>query len=288
MELRQNHFEQNLMKTVALLGFVRFLIALFLNKLSVDGYPDLILDIGACLIFLLVFVLASKGAKTIWFIIFFYIPLISLLLISFYIHNGLMSSTEVNAFALVIIFCLTSKGRWPIIFTSVFLIGVLAVLFLVESDNLKGLDTSEYFTNTFTLLIISLAVIWLTYHAKKVFDSSHEALLATNSELTLVTQDLRSKHETLNEQNQHLNQLKTELEEKILARTTALKSQKEVIEEYMQLTLIELMKPYEKTAERIKNLEVSKNDEINQLIIESGQKLDREINKIKEKLGSNG
>lgn len=286
MNSQEGQFERNLIRTVALIGLVRFMLALSVNDPEVDGYQDLYLDVAAFIIFALGFGLISKNVGNRWLVALFYLPLIIMMLISFYLFDGLTSSGEINSFALVIIFCLTTKGRWPIIFTSVFLIGVFVVLFLVEPNNLKASTAPEYYTDTFTLLVISLAVIWLIYHAKKGFDTRHEALLETHTKLSSSTEDLTSQHQLLNQQNQRLTQLKEELEEKVFHRTEALKAQKETIQEYMQLTLIELMKPYQKTTEKIKALELEENDELNQLIIDSGKQLESEIKKIKKRLAT--
>ncbi|MDW3191558.1 MAG: hypothetical protein R8G66_04315 [Cytophagales bacterium] len=287
MEGEKDLFERNLIKTVTLIGLVRFMIALYVNEPSVDGYPDLFLDIGACLIFATGFVLVLKNVAYQWLIAFFYGPLIAMLLISFYVHNGLHSSAEVNSFALVIIFCLTSRRWWPLILTSTFLLGIFFVLYLVEADNLNGSDHSEYYTSTFSLLVISLAIVWITYHAKKTFSYSHQELRSTHSELSNRSETLQSQNELLNQQHQRLTRLKEELEEKVLDRTDALKAQQSTIQAYMQLTLNELMEPYEKTANKIRALESEQQDELDQLIIASGKQLKLEIDKIRERLISN-
>ena len=286
MEISNNQFEQNLIKTVALVGLVRFLIALFVNEPEVDGLPDLYLDIASCFVFGLTFILTSARVNSRWLLVCFYFPLIALLLISFYVHNGLASEAEINSFALVIIFCLTSQGRWPLIFTTIFLSGTFAVLYMVEPDNIANQGPPIYYSGTFTLLVISLAIIWLTYHAKKVFDGSHQALRSTKMRLISRSDELLTKHELLNLQYKNLNQLQAELEEKILERTDQLKAQKDAIQLYVRLTLVELMKPYEQTISHIRQLEAQNPDELTQLIRESGKKLELEVEKIKKRLAA--
>ncbi|WP_462251298.1 hypothetical protein [Ekhidna sp.] len=281
---RQNSFERGIIKVVSLIGVVRFIIALFVNKPSVHGYADLYLDISSLIVFLIGFLLIQFKSKRRWLVSLFFIPLMILLWLSFYFHNGLTSSTEVNAFAIVVVLSLTMQRRLPILFVGIFIIGVFVTLSIVEPKNIEYLDPSDYYTTTFTLLFISLAIIWMTFHAKNVFTASRNKLKDINQKLVVQSEEIKQKNKQLREQNEKLNQLKSELEKKVLERTKKLNEQKSSIEEYLQLTMIELIKPYEKTISTIQKLENPNEDYLIKLIIESGEKLEIEINNLKTRL----
>lgn len=281
---QHNRFERGILKVIALIGLVRFSIALILNDTLSDGYTDFYMDLATALVFLIGFILLLQRSSNKLLIAFFFAPLILLLWISFYFFDGLASSNEINAFAIVIILSLTIQGRLTWVFVGTFLLGVFLVLFFVERDNLTHLNPSDYHTGTATLLLVTLANIWMTFHAKNKFDSSRQELKNTNQELKERAEEIMNKKEELTAQNKKLNTLKSELEEKVLARTDELMKQKEAIEQYLQLTLNELMRPYEQTITAINDLVNTNNDEMIEMMKVSGLRLAEEVEKLKERL----
>lgn len=279
-----NRFERGILKVIALIGLIRFSIALLLSDPVADGYSDLYLDIATALVFLAGVVLVHFKADNKWIIGFFFVPLILLLWVSFYFNNGLASSGEINAYAIAIILCLTVQGRLPWIFIGIFLLGVFVVLYFVEQENLASLDTLVISKGTTTLLLITLANIWMTFHAKNVFDKSRVDLSKTNKNLKERTEEIQEKREELTKQNTELIRLKNELEVKVLERTEKLQTQRISIEEYLKLTLTELIAPYEKTVNAIKQLENPESDEMITMIVESGIKLEVEVEKLRTRL----
>ncbi len=280
----QDRFERGIIKVVALIGLLRFTIALIEDIYVKDGNADLYLDIASFGVFLVGFLLIQFNSSNKWIVTFFFVPLMILLWLSFYFHNGLASSTEVNAFAIVLVLSLTTKGRLPLIFVSIFLLGVFAVLAIVEPKNIEYLAPSEYYTFTFTLLFVSIAIIVMTFHAKNVFILSRRKLKDINQAFIERSEESKQKNRLLLQQNEKLNLLRSELEEKVLERTKILQNQKDSIEEYLRLTTSELIKPYQETIESIKKLKNPNDDQLIHLIKDSGERLEVEMNKLKTRL----
>ena len=281
---QHSQFERGIVKVVAIIGLVRFSIALIGDISQDDGPEDLFLDIVSWIMFLGGLLLIQYNARNRWIAILFFVPLMVLQWLSFYFFNGIASSVEINAFAIVIIFSLTSKGWVPLILTSAFIIGLFGVEYIVEPDNINNLPESEYYTHTFTLLFVSLAIIWLLFYSKNVFTSSRNRLHAINKELQEKGDEITEKNELLVKQNHALNLLKKELEEKVLERAERLHQQKDNIEEYLKLTLSDLKRPYERTINAINQLEDTKDDKLMLLIKDSGKKLEVEMKNLKDRL----
>lgn len=279
-----SRFERGILKVVAFIGLIRFIIALMVNDPQVDGYLDLTLDIATATVFLAGLLLVHFKADNKWIIGLFFIPLIILLLISLYLNGGLISAGEINAFAIVIILSLTIQGRLPWIFVAALLGGVILVLYVVEQENLNSLEEAVHNTSTFALLFVTLTNILLTLHAKNVFDASRNDLTLANKNLLERKDQIESKRKQLSEQTQKLTLLKMDLEEKVLERTKKLQRQNNSIEMYLQLTLTELMKPYQKTISEIKSLDNPENDEMIKMAKESGKNLEIEVEKLKNRL----
>lgn len=283
-KIRQNRFERGIIKVVSLIGLLRFTIALIEDIYVNDGYADLYLDIASFGLFLVGYLLIQFNSTNRRIIAFFFVPLMILLWLSFYFHNGIASSTEINAFAIVLVLSLTTKGRLPLIFVSIFLLGVFTVLAIVEPKNIEYLAPSEYYTFTFTLLFVSVAIIVMTFHAKNVFILSRRELKDINQAFVERSEESKQKNKLLLQQNEKLNLLRSELEEKVLERTKILQDQKDSIEEYLRLTTIELIKPYQETVESIRNLNNPSDDQLINLIKDSGERLEVEMNKLKTRL----
>lgn len=281
----QHHrFERGILKVIALIGLVRFGIAIFLSDPAVDGYADLYLDIATAIAFLTGLILVHWNASNRILIACFFAPLIGLLWASFYYYNGLASSNEINAFAVIIIISLTIQGRMPLLFVGVFLVGVCTIMYLVETNNLQTLQPEDYKTGTTTLLLVTLANLFMIYHAKNVFDESRTDLNTINNDLTEKTTEIQQKRTELTAQNHELTLLKNELEEKVLERTERLQEQKDSIEAYLQLMLTELVKPYDKTIKAINELQSSDDDPMIDMVKTSGKRLEMEIEKLRERL----
>ena len=280
----KKRFEHDILKVVAWIGLIRFIIAIILDNPSIDGLVDFYLDISTAIVFLVGIILVHLDASSKFIIGFFFSPLILLLWVSLYLNNGLASSGEINAFAIAIILTLTIQGRMPWVFVGITLIGVFAVLFALEKGNLSTPDESFYNVGTTALLVVTLANIFMTFHGKNVFDSSRAKLNETNTMLSEKSEEIRMKRRELTMQNDKLTHLKEELEEKVLERTERLKQQKNAIEAYMELTLKELIKPYEKTINAIKKLESIEDDMMVEMVKDSGRRLEIEVEKLRNRL----
>lgn len=168
--------------------------------------------------------------------------------------------------------------------TAAFVTGLFGVQYIVEPDNINYLPESEYYTNTFTLLFVTLAIIWLVFYCKNVFISARDELHTINEELGTKGNEIKEKNELLTKQNHALNLLKEELEVKVLERAERLHQQKDNIEEYLKLTLSDLIKPYERTINAINQLENPNDDKLMQLIMDSGKKLEVEMKNLRDRL----
>lgn len=279
-----NRFERGILKVIAFIGMVRFAIALFIGGPLQAPLTDFYLNLATALIFLAGLVLVHVRATDKVLVAFFFVPLMVLVWVSLYFQNGLASAGEINAFAVVIILSLTIQGRLPWVFIAIFLMGVCTTLYLVEWRNIQSQDSLVMNTDTTALLLVTLANLFMTYHAKNVFDTSRRELGETNAKLTERAEEIGAQRALLQEQNLQLIRLKDELEEKVLERTAKLQQQREAIEQYLQLTLKELVNPYEKTLKAIDRLENTKNNPMVDMVKESGRRMQAEVEKLRTKL----
>ena len=282
---RKDPFELSVLRIALFAGLISTLVSLILDKPEISGFLDLYIDLASTLLFMIALIMVWRQAPYRLILYAFFIPLISLLIVSLIIHDGLASSTEINAFGIVMLICLTMRNHRPFVFALITLVGVVASLYVVEQQHHFFDEFSGYSTNTLTIIIISISIILVTNYAKSVFERQRESLNRNRHELQEKAEEITLRNQQLQKQHQELASLKDSLEEKVQLRADELHRQNEAMEKYLRLTMIELITPYQNTLQAIQKLDPSdEKQELTERILTSGKRLEKEIKNLQHKL----
>ncbi|NQZ75529.1 MAG: hypothetical protein HRT61_05370 [Ekhidna sp.] len=281
MQSTLSSFERSVLKAVMIIGLLRAVLELSLDNSPHISYGDLFLDLAALVVFGSGFMMVLYHARDIWIRWLFFVPLTILVCIGLYQYGGLTGSNELTIYAVLIIINLTMRNRSLVVFNLFLIGGVGLSLFLVKEMGSRSIENTDESPTTF--YFISLAVILLINISKNFYDKRRLQLKETTHSLETKVNALEKGNQELKVQNVSLESLRDELEEKVLERTKALQEQNEAIEEYMNLVLVELVKPYEQTIRQIKDLS-SYDDQITEMLISSGNRLQEEVEKLTKRL----
>ncbi len=277
-------FEGNILKVVAVFGLVRSFIALARDNPNIAGFADFYIDLANTIVFLLAIIMLQLKVGLKYLIVAFYLPIILLFCVGMVTHRGLASSFEINAFGYVVLFCLSLRHRLPLIFSTILIIGVSISIIIIEQEHQFLVDFSDYSTNQFSFIFVALAIIIITLYSKNIFDEKKLELKETSISLIQKGEELKLRNKELEQQKIELEKLRAGLEEKVTDRTRKLENQHDSMDKYLKLTLIELIDPYHKTLNAINKLDNSSDGKLNQMIVESGEQLKDEIEKLTSKI----
>ncbi len=280
-------FESNVLIVACALGFIRSLSAVIDDLSDSVIHSDYWADFSFTLLFLfmgifLVLKKASKGS-----LIIFYVAFISLLVITFINSNGLQSSTEHNIFAGLILIFFTLRNRLPIYLSFLLIVSVLGALLYLDYKYGFSVDYVDRHFSDINFLFATLGTIGFTFFAKSVFEKRRRELKFNTKLLIRKSEELTKKNEELMLQKDALEQLTLELDNKVIARTAALKSQKSKREKYISITFNELIHKYKDTLDTINNLnKMQGNSEYLSMLNRSAERLTLELEELKKKVNA--
>ncbi len=289
MEQKQRnfHFESNVLLVACLLGFIRSAIALIDDLNDIQIHDDFLSDLSFGLLFLFMgAAILFKRAST-PFLVFFYIAFVTLLIRSFLDASGLQKSIEHNIFAGLILIFLTLKDRLPLYFSALLITGVIGSFMYFEYQFAFSINYVDQHYSSINFLFASLGTIGFTYYAKTVFEKKRAELRENAESLNRKSIELTKKNDLLVQQKEALEQLTWELDQKVIARTAALKSQVNRREKYLTITFNELTEKYENTIaiiEKMRSKELE--SEFMTMLHQSAERLTTELNELKRKVNA--
>ena len=288
MPPNQNHqkdlFENNILFVICLAGLFRSALALIGDFPFEELTYDFLTDLGFTILFTYVVFLLYFDYSYRLILRLFYIPFILLLCLALIHSRGLASSVENNIFAGILLIALTMRGKLPLIYISTLIICTIISLIIVENINHFFTSYDDYSTSSFNFIFVSVAIIWVAFYGKDAFRKKREELEKTRASLEKKTQSIKLLKEELVDQKKELEALSILLESKVYERTEKLKHQNQMMEEYLGLTLTELMEPYQRTIKAINGLTTKNDEKVVQLIKTSGEELKREITQLRDKI----
>lgn len=284
-KIAKTNIELKILRVASTLGFVLYAIELYKDNLALDPF-DFYIDLSAEIIFLLGIILSLKEKFKSLLLPVFYFPLIALIGLSFYYQRGLASSNEVNVMALIVIFSLTLSGRKPIAAIGLLVLTTSTALFFVEQKNHFLMSFTDYYTNNFMVMFISLGVIVMVSFAKHSFTKQHSRMEIVKQNLEGITDELVLKQESLRREKEILERLNAELEEKVQEKTAEIKLQDDAISSYINLALVQMKDPYEKCMQAVEELQKNKNGDrnIDSKIADSAASMSIEIEKLRAQI----
>lgn len=280
-------FEYNVLILGCTLGLIRSLIAISGDLVNISENDDFITDILFAIIFLFA-VIGLRLAPYKWILFLFYAPFITLLLITFIRSGGLTGGIEHNILAGLILVALTLRGRGPVYFVIVLIFGTILSLIYLEWKYGFLENFEDQHINSFNFIFSSLGIIGFTYYAKNVFSIKRKTLEKNREALKNKSLELTRKTDELLEQKEALETLTLALNNKVKSRTRAIKYQKKRREKYLSITLNELSASSKETLSIINDMKKDQdNDQIIQMLIQSGDNLQREMIELNKKLNVN-
>ena len=141
--------------------------------------------------------------------------------------------------------------------------------------------------SSINFLFASLGTIGFTYYAKTVFEKKRAELRENAESLNRKSIELTKKNDLLVQQKEALEQLTWELDQKVIARTAALKSQVNRREKYLTITFNELTEKHENTIaiiEKMRSKELE--SEFMTMLHQSAERLTTELNELKRKVNA--
>jgi hypothetical protein len=272
-----------------IMGLIRSILAVIGDLGDLEEHSDFYTDIAFTLVFCFVIIALKTSVSFQWILIFFYAPFIGLLIYTFHNSNGLQQGIEQNIFAGLIFIIFTLRGRLPIFFSAILIVGVFVSIVMLEAQ----LGFLESFEDNHTIdlnfIFASLGIIGFTYYAKYVLIEGRDKLKNNRLELKMKTLQLENKHKELQKQKESLEELTLAIDKRVSQRTKALNLQRKRREEYLAITSTELNQHFEKTIALIEQIELKNQGEpFLKMLHKSGDSLKEEISALKEKVDGHG
>lgn len=278
-------FEYNVLMFASIIGLIRSIVAVIGDLDDIVKHPDFYSDIAFTLIFCFVIIALRTSLSFQWIVIFFYIPFIWLLIYAFHNSNGLQQGIEQNIFAGLIFIIFTLKGRLPVYFSAILIVGIFFSVVLLEIRLSLLENFEDNHTSDLNFIFASLGIIGLTYYAKYILVKGRNKLKDNRYQLKMKTFELENKHKELQTQKEALEELALSVDKRVSQRTKALNLQKKRREKYLSITSTELNQHFEKTIASIEKIELKHVEEsFLQMLYKSGNSLTEEIRALKEKV----
>ena len=271
------------MIVVCLAGILRIIMEIYRGTIFV-GTLDLFLDLGYGLIFIVTLVALAINTSYRFIYYSFYVPLIVLLCLTLFDRQGLASSTENNIHVALVVIALTMRSTDSLKFSIYLIAGTLVTLGLVEYKFSFFDDFSEYSTSHFNFIFMGIGTIIITYYAKIVFENRKKRLSQIKQELSDNREFLESSQSEIELQTKELKALNAELEIKVNERAAHLKEQREAMAKYLEITSKELQKNYRGVKGLTKKVVKNLDEDTSQMMLQSSENLDSEINALINKL----
>ncbi|WP_425390313.1 hypothetical protein [Ekhidna sp.] len=277
-------FEYNVLAVACGLGLLRAVIEVIMDLTQDKLGPDFYLDVCLLILFMYgCYIGITKRIHSYLLLYSFYVPFIGMMLWMFYDGEGLRHSTEINIYASIIIISLTVGFRWSVILNSLFIISVLGVLVILENQ-FHFLDSFSVANGKpLNFVFSSLGMIAFILYAKNEFVRRKRRLAKGINALHQKNSEITDKNNSLIKQKEDLEQLTNQLDEKVRSGNQLLRNHKDQVEQYLSLSITELYETFENTIHCIEELKEDE-DEIVQMIIQSGDNLKKEMSNLSNKI----
>lgn len=279
----KENLNRNVLSVVCLAGFARVVIEMFRNTANSSDL-DFYLDMGYGVIFIATLIALWRRSTHRIIYTTFYIPLVILLCLTLFDKKGLASAVENNIHVALIVIALTLRSAGAMKFSMLLIIGTLISLVFVELEYHFLENYTEYSTSNFNFIFMAIGAIAITFYSKRVFEVRKSKLSEIKEKLSENHAVLKTARARLEAKTHELESLNVELEDKVKERIALLNDRKEATKKYLELTTQELHKEYKGIHELTKEIIGSTKDDMSQMMLDSSQKLDTEINALVLKL----
>ncbi|WP_424963287.1 hypothetical protein [Ekhidna sp.] len=280
----RNTFEYNVLTVASGIGLLRAVLEVIRDLTETSTGPDFYLDL--CLVVLFIYgcyIGITKRIHSSLLVFSFYVPFVGMMIWMFFDGEGLVHSSEINIYASIIIISLTLNFRWSVILNAVFVVAIFLALVAIEYQYHFLENFIPIGNGSLNFIFSSFGTIAFILYAKNEFVRRKKSLASGIKSLHAKNREITEKNSYLLKQKEDLEQLTTQLDEKVRNGNKLLRSHKNQMEQYLSLSITELYETYENTIQCIDDLE-KEEDDIVQLIIQSGDNLKKEMSNLSGKI----
>ncbi len=287
---KEKQIEYLILNAACIIGIIRMLIALF-NDFTINAdnelfFSDLIIDIVILSIFLLPIFLSKSTNKLSYITIPFSLALTVLLSINWFLTGGLYSTAEYHILAIIFLFGLIHRGHWQSFFMFLLLIVEMMLIYLWEFPfewiiDIKTIPDDDAIHFISMAIAVTIGLIYL----KHKFETKSNELRKNKKALAAIFTEIDNQNKELIKYESKLAEMNRKLTHKVDERVGELEIHKHAINEYMNLSIKETESPLKQIMDSISAIdENSKQSQIIDLLIQSGNELDGTIKIIARKL----